>query len=174
MWRLMRLLKSRQHEHGFARTEFEPMKNETDDQRIGRQAMQLMETVRRIGDPEVLKVVIITAYLSKYYPRLSTLSGDAIDRDKTNSTLGTVNSIIANCKQKGFVVITDNDHGVPAYIQITLPGKKFATVEGLLKEWISDDLGILFSLIVTAGVSIFGTINFPELVTLTSPISPWW
>ncbi len=60
-----------------------------------------------------------------------------------------VNSVLESCLDKENAYI-DKDADNSSYIYLTAKGKKFASLDGLLKEEITNGLGILWSLIGTA------------------------
>ena len=173
MWRMMRLLK--RHQHDWAHTEHKAHDTETAEQANERVSKQFLEVAQRTTEPDILVVQMAVEYMKKYNGFPGKLTCDH-DREPTKK-LSAAKTIVFNCKEKEYIEYTSELNGKkevnPYHAYITFKGKKFATIEGLLKEWFTDDVGPLWSVVV-AVVTTVSLVRFEWVVKVTGLVSPWW
>ena len=77
---------------------------------------------------------------------------------------------IGSCIGAGFLNIDEEDK---TKIYLTLKGKKFVTHLGLVKEWVIEDIGTLWTAIGAVFATV-GLIKWKWVVYATGLLSPWW
>ena len=172
MWRMIRLLKNNRSAWANEKTSNELMalavkarREEEGKQNLEAEDVLKKEVVHLMPliisdlnrDPQVFRKTLLLAYLSKYYNNRN-------KKCSRDDFLTEAQSIIQSCidDKKQFIQSTEKN---PNVIFLTRNGKAFAGIDGLLKEAITNGLGVLWSIIIT-GIGVAGAIKWSAIWSL--------
>ena len=112
-------------------------------------------------------------YLAAKLPETNIYSiDDEVERDKCRSMRIEYNSILQSCIDNIEPYIKE-DEDDKAKVFLTVDGKKFAGIDGLLKAEIAE-MGILWTIVVSVAFTVIGAVNLGLLKDITASVSPWW
>lgn len=123
----------------------------------------------------VKRRAVLNNYIWKYHKEFCEgekgLTGFKDDTSKEfQRILIEVQDLIQSCITYDFINPEPND---PSRISLTGKGKMFASIDGLLKEEITNGLGILWSVIGT-GTTVLAAIKIQWIIDFASRFSLWW
>jgi len=179
MWYVVRYLKNNQHH-------FIDWDNRDKEQRfsntqelVPQHIQEFTNILMQSRNPRILRLVLALQFGSeqyrKKYPPTNPLKIFEEAEKKIHNELIkkiTIDAqlVISDCISADFI---RKDEANESLIFLSLKGKKFATPYGLVKEWIIEDVGQMWSVIIGI-VGIIGIIKWEVIWNFIAKISPWW
>ncbi|MEK7630776.1 MAG: hypothetical protein AAB417_02000 [Patescibacteria group bacterium] len=168
MWKLARFFK--RNYHSLAEWDHKDLfQSASNGEPIPKETQELLEISFQLQEPRVFRTALIAGFSQELCKKEAKGSKYVKEETIKSKTIDAQNRVL-NCIAKQFIEFDEKDRTA---IFLPLKGQKFATYEGLLKEWIIDDIGILWSVAGTVIVTAFST-NWNLAIRLTGYISPWW
>ena len=176
MWRIIRYVSKKQLDFILWDSRNDEVRADNTGEVLPGYIKELHQIIVQNRDPRMHRSIITTHFGTDEYfkgnPKKLPSNLGSEHPDKKEQQKVFQNSIadaqlrISSCISANFL---DRDEGDENLLYLTLKGKKFASVYGLLKEWMVEDIGQLWSVFATA-IVVIGAIKFNWIVGLFEQI----
>ena len=173
MWKIVRYLNRNQLNFISWDNERKEIKFDNTGKLVPEYIQKIVTVLEQNRDPRILRPLLAASFGTALYwkhPKIFKGLGAEENAKKQNEEAGLKNADaqlrISSCISAGFFGQDDTNKNL---LYLSLKGKKFSSVFGLIKEWIVEDIGQLWSIIATI-VVVIGAIKLRWLIDLIKNI----